>query len=75
MIISLGKEVSNLSKSLNEKAGVLVFFASYPLLKQTYDLWMNSEIDFDGRPLRCESKNNDELDKILKAHNKGCSSL
>jgi hypothetical protein len=33
MIQSLGEEISHLAKSLNEKAGVLVFFASYPLLK------------------------------------------
>ena len=33
------------------------------------------EIDFDGRQIRKEDRDPDELFKIFEAHNKSCSTL
>ena len=42
-ILSLGKEINNLAKSV-KKGGILVFLQSYDFLKNCHDIWLRSKV-------------------------------
>ena len=62
----LGCEIDKLAESIS-KAGILVFFSSYSVMKKCRDVWKKHKFCF-RKTIRYEDKNQDQMKRIFQDH-------